>query len=371
MAAKTLIGAALKRAEGVDRVVGARVTGRYFDVFGVQPALGRVFGREEDAQGQKVVVLSHRLWTRQFGANRAVLGTTVGLNQQPHTVIGIMPASFDFTAHGEELWIPMAFTPQERDNAGSHFLSVYARLRDDISLQAAATQMPVIIQRRVSQWSDESADRTILVRPLMDQFVGFYRERLVVLFAAATLVLLIACGNVSNLLLARSTSRGREFAVRSAVGAGQGRLVRQLLTESLVLSLLSTGAGVALAYGLIVVLVSYGPVDIPRLEQARIDATVLMFAVLTAVAASVLFGLAPAWRASRADVYTTLKEAGRGAGARGTSDVVRSSLIALEVAIALVLLVGAGLLDPHRHRDAADASGFRSVVAVHGTHTAA
>jgi putative ABC transport system permease protein len=344
MAAKTLIGAALQRAEGVDRVVGARVTGRYFDVFGVEPALGRVFGREEDAQAQKVVVLSHRLWTRQFGANRAVLGTTVGLNQQPHTVIGIMPASFDFTAHGEELWIPMAFTPQERDNAGSHFLSVYARLRDDISLQAAATQMPVIIQRRVSQWSDESAERTILVRPLMEQFVGFYRERLVVLFAAATLVLLIACGNVSNLLLARSASRGREFAVRSALGAGQGRLVRQLLTESLVLSLLSTGAGVALAYGLIAVLVSYGPVDMPRLEQARIDATVLMFAVLTAVAASVLFGLVPAWRASRADVYTTLKEAGRGAGARGTSDVVRSSLIALEVGIALVLLVGAGLL---------------------------
>ena len=122
MAAKTLIGAALNRTGGVDRVVGARVTGGYFDVFGVQPALGRVFGREEDAQGQKVVVLSHRLWTRQFGANRAVLGTTVGLNQQPHTVIGIMPASFDFTAQGEDLWIPMSFMPQERENAGSHFL---------------------------------------------------------------------------------------------------------------------------------------------------------------------------------------------------------------------------------------------------------
>jgi putative ABC transport system permease protein len=345
VAASAFMGVALSRTDGAERVLGARATGQYFEVFGIQPALGRLFGPPEDTPGQdQVVVLSHRLWSRHFGADPAVIGATIGLNQRPHTVIGVMPPSFDSSALREELWIPMAFTPQERNEASSHFLTVHARLRDDVSLQGAAEQMPVIIERRVAQWPDESAERTLHVTPLMEQFVGDYRERLFVLFGAVALVLLIACGNVSNLLLARATTRARELAVRSALGAGQGRLVRQLLTESLVLGVVSAAAGVGLAYWLIGVLVAYSPAGVPRLEEARIDGAVLVFAILTAMAASVIFGLVPAWRASRADVNTTLKEAGRGAGARGAKDIVRSSLIAVEVALALVLLVGAGLL---------------------------
>ena len=345
VAARALGGFALAQNGGAERVLGARVTGEYFDLFAVQPALGRVFGKSEDEPGHdQVVVLSHRLWRRQFGGDPSVIGREVTVNERPHTVIGVMPASFDFTAVGEELWVPMAFTAEERDNRSSHYLTVYARLRDDVSLQQAEQQMAVVVDRRVRQWPDEAKERTMHARPLMEQFVGQYRERLFVLLAAVGFVLLIACGNVSNLLLARGASRSRELALRSALGAGKGRLVRQLLTESIVLGLVSAAAGVALARWLIGILVSFSPAGIPRLEQARIDGTALAFAVGIATLASIVFGLLPAWRASRTDVNSTLKEAGRSAGSGGTRDAVRSTLIAAEVALALVLLVGAGLL---------------------------
>ncbi|HVL67491.1 MAG TPA: ABC transporter permease [Vicinamibacterales bacterium] len=347
VAAKAWAGFALGRQDGAEQVVGARVTGEYFKLFGVEPVLGRVFGAAEDAQGHDaVVVLSHRLWTRQFAADPGVLGRVVTLNQRPYVVIGVMPPSFDFTAQSEELWVPMAFTPAARDNASSHYLTVYARLREEVSLREAAEQIPLVLQRRVAEWPEEPSvtERGMRFTPLMEQFVGDYRQRLFVLFGAVAFVLLIACGNVSNLLLARGTARARELAVRSALGAGQGRLVRQLLTESLVLGLVAAAAGIGLARLLVDLLIAFSPPGVPRLEQARVDGAVLAFAVLVAFGASVVFGLVPAWRASRTDVNSTLKEAGRGAGARGTRDVVRSSLIAAEVALALVLLVGAGLL---------------------------
>ena len=335
----------LSRDESAERVIGARVTGGYFDVFRVQPALGRVFGMHEDDPGRdQVVVLSHRLWVRQFAADPQIIGRDITLNQRPHTVIGIMPATFDFAADREELWVPMAFNAEMKANRGSHFLGVYARLRDDISIEQASAQMPAIMKRRLEIWPDESAERSIHVSPLMERFVGDYRDRFVILFAAVALVLLIACGNVSNLLLARGASRARELAVRSALGAGQGRLVRQLFTESLVLGLVAAALGSALAHWLVNLLVAFTPPGVPRLDQARVDGTALAFAAGLAVAASIVFGLVPAWRASRTDVNSTLKEAGRGAGARQTRDFVRSGLIALEVALALVLLVGAGLL---------------------------
>ena len=335
----------LARAEGAERVDGARVTGGFFDVFRVQPALGRVFGVPEDEPGKdQVVVLSHRLWTRQFGADAGIVGRDITLNQRPHTVIGVMPPSFDFTNDREELWVPMAFTPERKQVRDQHPLVVVGRLRDGVSLQQASQQMMTIVQRRREVWPDESAERTMHAAPLLDQFTGDYRESLFVLFGAVAFVLLIACGNVSNLLLARGAARARELAVRSALGAGQGRLVRQLFTESVVLGGIAAAAGVALARWLIAMLIAFGPAEVPRLDQARIDGVALTFATLIALAASVVFGLVPAWRASRADVNSTLKEAGRGAGSRGPRDIVRSGLIAAEVALALVLLVGAGLL---------------------------
>jgi putative ABC transport system permease protein len=307
--------------------------------------LGRVFGQAEDAPGSDAVaVLSHRLWTRSFGADPSVIGREVTLDARPYTVVGVMPPSSDFSSSEEELWVPMAFTAAERDNRGSHFLTVHARLRDDVSMEQAAAQMPLIIEKRLAEWPDESPERTLHVTSVMENFVGEYRERLMLLFGAVVMVLLIACGNVSNLLLARGSARARELAVRSALGAGQTRLVRQLFTESLVLALGAAALGTALAYWLIELLITFTPPGVRRLDQARVDSVTLAFAVGLAVVSSIVFGLVPAWRASRADVNSTLKEASRGAGSRHARDYVRSTLIAAEVALALVLLVGAGLL---------------------------
>ena len=330
---------------GAERIVGVRASGGWFDVWGLPPVLGRVFGAAEDEPGRdQVVVLSHRFWTRQYAADPAVLGRAITLDGRPYTVIGVMPESLDFTADGEALWIPIAFTPERKAMHDEHYLSVYGRLREGVSVDQANAQLATVARGLRERFPKDNAERGLTATPLMETFVGDYRERLLVLLGAVAMVLLIACGNVSNLLLARGASRARELAVRSALGAGQGRLVRQLFTESLVLSLASAAVGVALARGLISLLIAYGPTGVPRLEQTQLDATAVVFAVVLAVASSVVFGLVPAWRASHADINSTLKEAARGAGARSARDIVRSSLIALEVGLALVLLVGAGLL---------------------------
>jgi putative ABC transport system permease protein len=328
-----------------ERVIGARVTGGYFDVMGMAAASGRTFGSSEDQPGrEQVVVLSHRLWTRRFGSDPGIVGRDILLNQRPHVVLGVMPAAFDLTSFSPELWVPAAFTPAQIERRDEHYLTVYARLRQGMSIANADERLAAVMRRRSDVYPKETQGRGLHARPMIEDFVGDYRNRLLVLFGAVGLVLLIACGNVSNLLLARGASRARELAVRGALGAGQGRLVRQLFTESLVLAALSAGAGVLLARTLLAMLVATSPAGVPRLEQARIDGVTLAFAIGVAVVASIVFGVVPAWRASRADVNSTLKEASRGAGARGARDAVRSTLIAAEIALALVLLVGAGLL---------------------------
>jgi len=345
MTATTATSMTLARDEGAERVVGVRASAGFFDVFGVQPMLGRAFTAAEDEPGRdQVVVLSYRFWTRQFGADPGILGRQITLDARPYTVIGIMPASFDFTADAEALWTPIAFTAERKAMHDEHYLSVYARLRPGVTIEQAAQQLHTIAGDLRTRFPQDNAERELSVFSLMQTFVGDSRERLYVLLGAVGFVLLIACGNVSNLLLARGAARGRELAVRSALGAGQGRLVRQLFTESLVLGLAAAAVGVALARVFIAVLISHSPPGVPRLEQAHLDGLALGFAVLLAVASSIVFGLVPAWRASKTDINTTLKEAVRGAGARGGRDIVRSALIAAEVALALVLLVGAGLL---------------------------
>jgi predicted permease len=343
--ATTVASLTMARDEGAERVIGVRASGGFFDVFGVKPALGRVFGAAEDEPGRdQVVVLSHRFWTRQFGADPSIVGRSITLDARPYTVIGVMPASFDFTADAESLWVPIAFTPERKAMHDEHYLDVYARLRPGVTMAHARQELAAIARRLEERFPRDNAERGLSARPLLALFAGNYGERLIVLLGAVTLVLLIACGNVSNLLMARGAARARELAVRSALGAGQGRLVRQLLTESLVLGAISAAAGLALAYGLVALLIAYAPPGVPRLEQARIDGTALAFAILLAVVSTLIFGVVPAWRASKTDVNSTLKEAGRGAGGRGARDRVRSALIAAEVALALVLLVGAGLL---------------------------
>src|SRR4051812_33578145 len=303
VAATTSVGMTLANGDGAERIIGVRASAGFFDVFGVQPAIGRAFTTAEDEPGRdQVVVLSHRFWTRQFGADRGILGRQITLDARPYVVIGVMPASFDFSAESEALWVPIAFTPERKALHDEHYLDVFGRLRDGVSLGQASDQLETIAGDLRQRFPKDDAERRLAATPLMERFVGDYRQRLFVLLGAVGFVLLIACGNVSNLLLARGAARSRELAVRSALGAGQGRLVRQLFTESLVLGLVSAAAGVALAQGFIALLIAYGPEGVPRLEQARLDGLALGFAVLLAILASLVFGIVPAWRASHTDI---------------------------------------------------------------------
>ncbi len=334
----------LSEGERPERTVGSRVTASYFDVFGIPPARGRVFGADEDQPGrEQVVVLSHRLWQRRFGADRAIVGRDIRMNGQPYTVLGVMPSSFDLTADSAELWVPIAFTPERKAMHDERFLTVVGRLKDGVTPEQATEDLEAIAAalRPIDRANTNLHFRAV---PFMEQFVGDYRTRLFVLLGAVGLVLLIACGNVANLLLARSAVRGREVAIRAALGAGRGRIVRQLLTESAVLGLVSAAAGLAFAWWGMRALVSLVPPGVPRIEQASVDGVVLAFTLGISILSSLVFGCAPVVRAARTSLSEALKEGGRGsAGTRGR-DWLRSALVAAEVAFAVLLLVGAGLL---------------------------
>ena len=327
-----------------ERVVGAKVTANYFDVLGVRPILGRTFTTEEDQPGRdRVVVLSHRLWTRRFAAGDAVVGRPLRMNGVVYQITGVMPESFDLTADAEELWTPIAFTPAQRVLHDEHYLSVYGRLKPGSSREQVQSKLDAVARRLRHDFPKDDETVSFGTVPYMDQFVGDVRHRLFTLLAAVGLVLLIACGNVANLLLARGSARAREMAVRTALGAGQWRIVRQLLTESLALSLCAAAAGLLIARAFIAAVVAWSPNDVPRLEQAHIDPVALGFAIGIALVSSVLCGLAPALRVSRRDIQTGLRDGGRGSTG-GLRDRLRGSLIVAEVALSLLLLVGAGLL---------------------------
>lgn len=333
-------------AEGgeAERVIGARVTAGFFDVFAVPPARGRVFTAAEDQPGQAdVVVLSHRFWMRRFGGDPALVGRQLRLNGTPHLVLGVMPAAFDFTAQSESLWVPMAFTAERKAQHDEHQYQVYARLAGAVSDTQALDELQRNAASLRTRFPREDANFGFALTTLMRELVGDYRQRLFVLLGAVTLVLLIACGNIANLLLARGASRSSELAIRAALGAGRGRIVRQLLTESLVLATLAGAAGLALAAWGIRALAAMAPPGVPRIEQVTIDPVVLGFTAIVALASAILFGLAPAARAAKTDITGVLKEGGRGAVAGGR-DRLRTVVTVAEVALALVLLSGAGLL---------------------------
>jgi putative ABC transport system permease protein len=328
-----------------ERIIGAQVTAGFFGVFGVAPAHGRVFTADEDRPGgPRVVVLSHRLWSRRFGGNPSVLGTQVRLGGQPYEVIGVMPATFDFTAQTEELWVPMAFTPERKAMHDEHQYQVYARLASGATSERALAELHRNAEGIRVRFPKEAAELDFAVAKVMDELVGDYRRRLFTLLGAVGLVMLIACGNIANLLLARATARSGELAIRVALGAGRGRIIRQLLTESLLLATLAGAAGIALASWGIQALTAAAPPGVPRLEQASINPLVLTFTGVIVIVSAIVFGLAPAVRASRTDVQGVLKEGGRGMGAGVAKDRVRTAVIIGELALALVLLIGAGLL---------------------------
>jgi predicted permease len=324
---------------------GSRVSADHWPIFGVPPMLGRVFGRDEETVGRdQVVVLSHRLWVQRFGADREVLGRVVQLNSRPTTIIGVMPASFSLSTDGEELWTPLALTDEERNDYRKGFLGIYARLKPGVTVGQATTDAAAAATRlreRIPQLSDKRSGR---VEPLFESVVGDVRERLLILLGAVGLVLVIACGNVANLLLARGASRAREVAVRAAIGAGRARIVRQLLTESVVLGLMGGVVGLVLAIWGIKTIIAMSPDGVPRLDQARLDLPTMAFALGLAFVSALIFGLVPSLRLAGSDLHDTLKEGGRGVGASSIRDRLRKALVVSEVALSLVLLTGAGLL---------------------------
>ncbi len=300
-------------------------------------ARGRRAGREH------VVVLSDIALAHALRRRPARRRARDPARRASYTVVGVMPAGFDPTLSGEQLWVPMAWTPARKAQHDEHHNVAVGLLEPGTSAAVAAGELAAL-QRELNRRypTANTANMTVAVQPLGERLVGDYRERLYVTLGAVAFVLLIACGNVANLLLARGAARAKELAVRAALGARRGRIVRQLLTESVVLGLAAAAVGLALAYGGIRVLVAAAPAGIPRLGETRVDVVVLAFAVGVALASSVVFGLAPSLRAARPNVQGTLREGGRGAG--GVRDHVRQALVVAEVALACTLLAGAALL---------------------------
>lgn len=323
---------------------GARVTAQMFAMLRAQPVLGRDFLPEEDQPGRDaVIILSHGLWQRRFGGVPDLIGQALTLSGRSYTVIGIMPPDFEFLRADIELWVPMAFTAEELDNHDSHYLRTDARLKDGVSLEQARTEMRTIASQLEQEFPESNTGWSVTVTPMIDSVVGDTRPALLVLLGAVGFVLLIACANVANMLLARATGRQKDIATRIALGAGRWRLTRQLLTESVLLGVAGGGAGLVLATWSIRVLPGLAP-ELPRLGEVALDGRALALTGALAVLTSVIFGLAPALHLSKPELTESLKEGGRGASGGRRRQRTRDLLVVTEIALALALLVGAGLL---------------------------
>jgi putative ABC transport system permease protein len=329
-----------------ERIEGARVSPVFFPLLRVQAALGRTFLEEEDKPGApRVVVMSQRLWMRKFGGDENLVGQSITLNNTPYTVIGILPAnfSFPFEVQDAELWATTAYEGGFLTERGSRTNKAIARLKEGVSLNQAQAEMDTIAARLEQQYPESNTGNGARIIGLHDQLVGRIAFALWILLGAVVFVVLIACSNVANLLLARATARQKEIAIRSALGASRWRIARQMLIESVVLALVGGGAGLLLAVWGIEVIILYIPQEIARLSGIVIDARVLGFTMLMSIMTGLVFGLAPALKASQPDLNETLKEGGRSSASVGRGSL-RSALVVSEVALVLVLLIGAGLL---------------------------
>ena len=324
-----------------ERYLGSSTDRGFFDALQVSPILGRIFTDEEDQPGRDgVIILSYGIWRSRFGGDPKIIGQTLTFDNKPRTVIGIMPEGFEYPAQST-MWAPLALDNETKAQRDLHRYRVIARLRDGVTLERARSEFQTIGSRLAAQYPEFDNDDSVLVNPILEDTVGPMRSALLVLLGAVMFVLLIACANVANLLLAKAAGRQREIAIRNSLGAGRGRLVRQMLTESMLLSFAGALLGLLLAYGAFHGLLSLAPRNLPRLNQVGLDSTAVEFTLLISVLSGILFGLAPAWQASRADLNSLLKEGSRSVSSRSG---LRSALVVAQVAIALVLLEGAGLL---------------------------
>ncbi len=347
-----------------ERVVGARVSADFFPALGVRPALGRTFLPEEDRFGNEhEVILSDGFWRRRFGADRALVGRAIPLDGKPTTVVGVLPPRFTFGDVDYDAYVPLALSTKYLKVRQARGLTLVGRLQDGTSRERANAELAGIVRHFRQEFPSDYPDPSwrIVAVPILEDLVGNVRPALLVLAAAVALVLLIACANVANLLLARATAREKEVAIRLALGAGRGRVMRQFLLESLLLSLAGAAAGLLLAGWGVRALVTSNPYDIPRLDQAGLDLRAVLFTLVVAAVSALLFGLAPALQASRTDFHGALKEGGKtsamGSGSGGQR--VRSALVIFEVALALVVLVGAGLVVKSFRKLQTSDPGFR------------
>ena len=343
-----LVTGALNLTDAGDpqRLTATWVSADVFPAMGAETVLGRVFSPEEDQRGRnQVVVLSHRIWQTHFGADPNIVGKSIALNNEAKLVVGVMHPSFKFPAEEVDAWIPLAMDPASK-NLGLHYLGAVGHLAPGATMEQATAEIKSVAERikqKYPEYYKDAVGFTAELVSLQDQTVGNIRPALWVLMGGVGFMLLICCANVANLLLARAAGRRKEIATRLALGASRRRIVYQLLTESIAISLLGGAIGVLLALWGVRVLVTKGGFDFPRMQEVGVDERVLWFTLLTAVLTGLIFGLAPALRASRSDLNDTFKESDRSGTGGKASGRIRSWIVISEIAFSLVLLAGTGL----------------------------